>query len=393
MSRAANVAIAKRILELYDKDEPEYGPESWVTSVDRFINKERFELERKKFFLERPQLIGYSADIPDPGSYYTTEIAGRPIILTRDKNGKAHAFLNACRHRGVPIASGCGTAKAFSCPYHGWTFSNDGKLTSVPNRQCFDEDQLHDLIALPLVEKIGLVLVHPDPKGTLDFDAFFGPILEHLTEQRYEELRFIKEYRAHVRINWKHAVDGGLEGYHVPMLHPETVGPFFLKQWLHLDFGLHHALVGPRKDILKLKDIPEDQWPEQLPFGTTNAIFPNTIVGSGGAAGPSGGGVFQRSEPGANPGECLYVFRTYGVGKNPEPEMEKIQNMMSDILMKTATQEDMKVQSDSQITMETGIVPTLVFGRREWNLIRMHKNHDRLLGIDPDGEAAKMAAE
>lgn len=391
MSRAQDIAIAKRIIELHDKDEPEYGAESWETSVDRFTDRKRFELEKQKFFLERPQLIAYSADIPEPGSYYTTEIAGRPIILTRDKNGTAHAFLNACRHRGVKLASGCGTAKAFSCPYHGWTFANDGKLTSVPNRQCFDEDQLHDLIRLPLIEKIGLLLVHPDPKGTLDFDAFFGPILEHLTEQRYEELRFIKEYRAPARINWKHAVDGGLEGYHVPMLHPETVGPFVLKQFLHLDYGLHHTLISPQKDILKLKDIPEDQWPEKLPFGFTTAIFPNTVVGGGGASG--GIGFFQRSEPGANPGECTYIFRTYGVGKNPPAETEKMQNWMSDILMKTALEEDMKVQSESQIMMETGIVPTVVFGRREQNLIKMHKNHDRMIGIDPDKKPTPMAAE
>ena len=122
MSRAAQVAIAKRILELHDKDEPEYGAESWETSVDRFTNKERFELERKKFFLERPQLIAYSADIPDPDSYYTTEIAGRPIIgvdaHARDDQGSKH---------GREYGRGGGGGWGF-----GWRWAVGGGRWAVP---------------------------------------------------------------------------------------------------------------------------------------------------------------------------------------------------------------------------------------------------------------------
>src|SRR5579859_708025 len=101
MERAMQLEITRKILALNEKDEAEYGPESWETGIGRFTDPARFELEKQKFFLERPQLIAYSADIPNPGDYYATEIAGKPILLTRDKDGKAHAFLNACRHRGV----------------------------------------------------------------------------------------------------------------------------------------------------------------------------------------------------------------------------------------------------------------------------------------------------
>ncbi|HLG88451.1 MAG TPA: aromatic ring-hydroxylating dioxygenase subunit alpha [Alphaproteobacteria bacterium] len=382
MSREQRIAIARRILELVEKDEPEYGEESWETDIGRFVDKERFELEKRKFFLERPQLIAYSADIPDPGDYYTTEIAGRPIILTRDKDGKAHAFLNACRHRGVKLAEGCGHAKGFTCPYHGWTYGIDGELLSVPSRMAFEEAQLRDrnLIALPLAEKMGLILVHPQPGGAIDFDEFMGPLGEFLSDFNFDKLRFIAEYRAPAQINWKHAVDGGVEGYHVPFLHPETVGPLTLKQFLHLDFGMHQTLISPQKDIVNLKGVPESEWPDFPPFGLTHAVFPNTVIGGGGKAG--GIAFFQRSEPGDKPGVCTYIFRTYGVGRDPAPEIAEAQQYMSDLLMRTALDEDMKVQSNAQIMMETGVVSSIIFGRREANMIKMHKNYDRLIGHD-----------
>ena len=103
MDRAQRIAIAKRILDFNNRDIDEMGEESWETDIGRFTDKARFDLEKQEFFLKRPQLIAYSADFPENGDYYTTEIAGKPIILTRNKDGVAKAFLNACRHRGVKL--------------------------------------------------------------------------------------------------------------------------------------------------------------------------------------------------------------------------------------------------------------------------------------------------
>ncbi|MDB5396427.1 MAG: Rieske (2Fe-2S) iron-sulfur protein [Rhodospirillales bacterium] len=380
MDRAERVAIAKRILEFNDRDIDEMGDISWETDIGRFTDKARFELEKQEFFLKRPQLIAYTADFPEPGDYYATEIVSKPILLVRGKDGKAKAFLNACRHRGVKLAEGCGNSKGFSCPYHGWTYGNDGALLSVPSRAAFEPEQLAErgLIELPLAEKHGVVLVHPQPSGMVDWDEFFGPEMGGIiADYDLEDFRLVGEYRAPARINWKHAVDGGLEGYHVPYLHPTTVGPGTLRQFMHLDFGLHQTLVSPMKQILDLKNIPEEEWPETLPYGFTNAIFPNTVVG-----GSKHIMFFQRSEPGAEPGTCTYIFRTYGPHKGATEETRAMAQYMTDLLMKTALEEDMTIQSSAQIQMEAGAVPSIVLGKREVNLIRMHQNHDRLIGHD-----------
>ena len=390
MQRESRIKIARQILEMIENDEIQTAEEPAVElDIGRFVDPERFEKERQEFFLNRTQLLAFTGDVRNPGDYYATEVAGRPILIVRGKDGVARAFLNACRHRGVQLAEGCGHASRFTCPYHAWTYGLDGALIGVPGRVAFDDLLAHrDLIQLPCKEAIGFILVHPQPGGHIDVDEFFGPIKDHLAGYHYENLRLVREFKTVARINWKHAVDGGVEGYHVPFLHPETVGPMTLPQFLHLDWGLHHTLVTVGPDILQLKDIPEEEWPEYCNFSCSNAIFPNSIVIAGEAM-----GIFQRSDPGASPGECNYIFRLYGWGQNPTPEEVAKDNYIADMLIKVAMDEDMKVQYNSQVMMEAGAVPSIILGRREQNVLRMHQNYDRLIGHDPVAALAEVYRE
>jgi nitrite reductase/ring-hydroxylating ferredoxin subunit len=389
MSRAKRIAIAKEVIDLVQRGiVADYGEESWEADIGRFTDQARFELEKQKLFLERPQMIALTGDLPNPGDYYATDIAGRPILLVRGKDGKVNAFLNACRHRGVKLAEGCGHAARFTCPYHGWTFGTDGALVGVPSRESFDEDQLkaRGLISLPVAEEIGCIVVHPQPGGQLDFDAFMGPMKDYLADYDIANFRLVREYRGPAKINWKHAVDGGLEAYHVPFLHLNTFGTSGLTQLLHKQFGDHHALIAPNREILTLADKPEDQWPDHCFFTSTNSVFPNTVVGGGTPI-----LYFQRSEPGEKVGECDYIFRLYG-RKDPTPEQAKELEARAAFFMKVSLEEDMPVQASSQIMMESGAVPSVLFGKREICLTRMHKGYDAAIGHDA-AAVLKNAAE
>src|ERR1700722_5841993 len=200
MEKSARVAIAKHILELIANDTPFMGEESWEADIGRFIDKERFDLEKQKLFLERPQLIALSADLRNPGDFYATDIAGRPILIVRNKDGEARAFLNACRHRGVKLAEGCGPGQGFACPYHGWAYKKKGGLINVPTRGAFETSQLNGLIALPIHEEMGMILVHPQPNGHLDFDEFFGPMKAYLEDFDIEEYELLSAHRSQTRI-------------------------------------------------------------------------------------------------------------------------------------------------------------------------------------------------
>jgi phenylpropionate dioxygenase-like ring-hydroxylating dioxygenase large terminal subunit len=380
MEKSQRVAIARQIIDLIRSEQPYMGEESWEADIGRFVDQERFEVEKKKLFLERPQLIALSADLPEPGDYYATDIAGRPILIVRGKDGVARAFLNACRHRGVKLAEGCGHGAGFTCPYHGWTYNTEGALISVPSRQSFDPSQLRGLIALPTAEEIGVIVVHPDPEGQLDFDEFLGPMKDLLEDMHIERLSLISHYRAPARINWKHAVDGGMEAYHVPFLHPTTFGTDGGGYLPVMQFGDHHAFITSGPEIRDLMDKPESEWPHSCGFSSVNAIFPNTVIGGGG---PRNILFFQRSEPGEKVGECMYNYRLYGP-KTESAEEKAHQQAMIDLFMKVALEEDMPTQSSSQIMMEAGAVRSVVFGRRESSLTGMHKMYDEAIGHDAE---------
>ena len=381
MSRALREQITQKILDLIRADEVDYQGESWETSSGRYTDEARFEAEREQLFLNRPQLAAFSADLPNPGDYYATSIAGRPILLARDSKGMLRAFMNACRHRGVQLADGCGNTSGFTCPYHGWTYGSDGILISVPSQKAFDPRHLENrsLIQLPVSEKVGLILVHPDQTGIIDFDEFLGPIQSLVADCQYQDLRFLREYRASVPMNWKLAVDGMIEAYHVPYLHSTTVGLRTLPQFVHLDFGFHQLLASPGPEILELRNKRPDEWPE-FPFYMTTAIFPNTIIGGGGYEG--GYASFQRSDPGDRPGSSDYIFRLYAAGKEPVPGIAEQQEMVAALLMETQIDEDLRAHISAQKMMDAGVVPSIVFGAREPNISRRHRLYDQIIGAN-----------
>src|SRR5215475_10726636 len=132
-------------------------------------------------FKRVPLLLALSAELPESGSYKAMEVVGLPILLTRDKQGTARAFLNVCAHRGAPLApEGHGHCTRFTCKYHAWTYSNDGRLLGVTDKEKFGEFERtrRNLTELPCQEKAGMIFGVLTPGADINADAFFGGILD-----------------------------------------------------------------------------------------------------------------------------------------------------------------------------------------------------------------------
>ena len=114
--------------------------------------KERWDLEIKNIFQTLPLMAAMTIEIPNPGDYKSLEITGVPILVARGKDGKVNAFRNVCTHRGAIITEpGIGNKSRFSCPYHGWTYSNNGELIGVTDKEKFGDfdPSCHGLSKLP----------------------------------------------------------------------------------------------------------------------------------------------------------------------------------------------------------------------------------------------------
>lgn len=143
-----------------------------------------FALEMKRIFGRAWLFLAHESQVAAAGDFIRTRIGPEDVIVTRARDGRIHALVNRCTHRGSQIcAVERGNAGGFACPYHAWTFGLDGVLNSVPHRQSlppgFDiKDPRLALAAVPRIESYrGFVFASLAPAGESLAD-FLGPMTE-----------------------------------------------------------------------------------------------------------------------------------------------------------------------------------------------------------------------
>ena len=238
-------------------------PTRGITHVpaSHYIDPAWFAREKASLFDSMPQVIAPSSLLPAPDMAVPHDGTGRPLLITRDKAGKAHVFLNVCQHRGTRLVEGneAVCASRLICPYHAWTYLLDGKLIAMPRPETFPglEKADYGLRRLPTCEAGGLIWFAPGENADFtdaetlgrDFDAFgMGGL--HMFARRTHV----------VESNWKLIMDAFLESYHVTRLHANTIGPFFKDGITAADMigGHQRSAVGRATE---LADIDMADWP------------------------------------------------------------------------------------------------------------------------------------
>jgi len=186
-----------------------------------YIAPEFLNLEKEKIFGCTWQAVGRIDEVARAGDFFTCEVVGEPLVVTRGTDGVLRAFYNVCRHRAGNVAAGKGNRKSLQCRYHGWTYALDGRLMTTPefegvenfDKSCYG---LHPV----RVETWGpFVLVNLDPAAAPLSDTL-GAILEETAHIPLAEMRPVHRRDYIIECNWKVYVDNYLEGYHLPIAHP-----------------------------------------------------------------------------------------------------------------------------------------------------------------------------
>ena len=180
------------------------------------------ERERDRVFARSWQLVGRADQVAHPGDTFTVEVAGEPLIVARAEDGRLRAFSNVCRHRAGPVARGAGSRRAFRCGYHGWTYALDGRLQSTPE---FDGVRNFDPAAQTLppasIEAWGPFLFVCLDAAAPPLAAALGAIPDETAHLPLSRMRLVKTVDYEIACNWKVYVDNYVEGYHIPIVHPE----------------------------------------------------------------------------------------------------------------------------------------------------------------------------
>ena len=132
----------------------------WALDQGFYTDPAIYQLELDRIVMRNWIFAGHASQIPDVGDYLVFRLVNESAIIVRGNDGKIRAFANVCRHRGSLVClEHRGNEKKFRCPYHGWTYSLDGKLIAARsmNKQ-FDMEE-HGLHPVSLEILVGLMFV------------------------------------------------------------------------------------------------------------------------------------------------------------------------------------------------------------------------------------------
>ena len=238
-----------------------------------------YQEELRKIWFRTWVYVGHQSEVPNANDYLMKSIGPEPVIMTKDREGRIHLLHNRCPHRGNRVCmDDHGNARSFTCPYHGWTFANDGTLKGYPFPSGYEGVDRTEL-GLGKVARVrsyrGFVF------GSM---AEHGPSLEEhlgaamksidaLCENSPEgEVEITAGFLKHkVKSNWKFLVENETDGYHPSFVHASIfevaqsgIGTLYSAESTAVsrDFGNGHTENDLRPEFRK-RDVPMG-W-----FGTT----------------------------------------------------------------------------------------------------------------------------
>ena len=190
-----------------------------------YDSPEILELEKEKIFMKDWLCVARVEEIEKPGDFMTFRVMGEPAMVVRDGDGHLNAFANICAHRGVEVASGEGNTKEFMCPYHGWTYDLEGKLTGaafMKEAQEFTPGTCR-LPRLHLATWAGWIFVN-FADAPVPFEEFIVHYQQEFALLRQEDCRLAVKLVLDLDCNWKLFVENLIDVYHGATLHAKTIG-------------------------------------------------------------------------------------------------------------------------------------------------------------------------
>ena len=196
------------------------------------VDPAHYQLEVERIFKRSWLMVANTGDVPELGSYLVLDMPtfDTSLLITRGRDNRIRAFHNICIHRGNKLVrSGAGCKKVHTCGFHGWSFSSEGKLTGVTDRQMFVDVDL-DNRTLPEVhcevwQTLIFVNFDAQPRESLrewmdvmypQYDGYFGT----QDDPKFEKINSLQVV---TEGSWHLGVNAFTEGYHTMFIHRNTV--------------------------------------------------------------------------------------------------------------------------------------------------------------------------
>lgn len=248
-----------------------------------YLSEEFARLEEERLFANGWVAIGRVDELGAPGDYFATEVGKEPLLVVRDQGGRIRILSNVCRHRGMLLAEGSGNAPAFSCPYHGWTYRNDGRLIGAPfMREMSGFDR--GACALPeFRSEIWGGFLFVNIGGTAaPLAPGLAPLEPMIAHYHMAEMRHVFIEEVVWDTNWKSLVENFMEGYHLSMVHAASLGPVtpthlcehFPAGFAYMGYKSHYPESCPDRG-----DCHPDLTAEERRYSVMFCVYPGLVIG------------------------------------------------------------------------------------------------------------------
>lgn len=166
-------------------------------------------------------MLGFEAELAEPGAYLSVTIGPHPLLVVRGRDGVIRGFHNTCRHRGAQICpEGSGTSARIVCPYHQWTYDLSGRLMPAALMpQGFNRAE-HGLVPVR-VELLEGCIYAALTDAAPNFEPFRRSAAPFLKPYRLAEARLAHESVLIEKANWKLVMENARECYHCASRHPD----------------------------------------------------------------------------------------------------------------------------------------------------------------------------
>mgnify|MGYP001810208559 FL=1 len=199
---------------------------SEALSTERYTSPEFFRKELDLMWSRVWQMAAREEELPDPGDVVVYKLAEKSFLIVRQKDGSVKAFYNVCLHRGRLLRTDSGWSKELKCPFHGFTWNNDGSLKEIPCQWDFDHLKKSEM-GLPEVRVArwgGYIFINEDESAP-DFLEWSSPMAEQLGRYRHEECYTASWVGKVIPANWKVVSEAFMEAWHSVVTHPHIL-PF-----------------------------------------------------------------------------------------------------------------------------------------------------------------------
>lgn len=379
MQRAAELSLIRRMLAHLEAGTTDQTKQPLSLPTFHHTAESHLEVERRVLFRGQPIAAALSADLPTAGRFVTLESGGVPLLVVRGRDARPRAYLNVCRHRGAPVASGRGEAAGgrLRCPFHAWTYDLEGALASIPmgevGHAACDRSGL-GLQPRPCAESSGLVFVRAEGDEPIDARNWLGDVAGDLETLGLEGFHPFASRSTRWQGNWKLLLETFLESYHVFSLHRETVHPYYFSLPMVADrLGPHLRFPVARRTLASLSNVPESEW-RLVDHATVQwYLAPNALL----SATRDYALLWRFSS--STPNTCDVETHFYTARPVSNEASTKRWNDSFELQLRVTGAEDFPMQEKIQRGLDSGAAPFLVIGTHEIGVIHLHETLAQLI--------------